>query len=96
MRVYLCVTKISINKEIMNPRGNGARKGGVGGQRKGVQEMMSIHCIHVRNVNERSISLFSYNSRLFARVLFNDGVALHRAAVVTDLLAQAVTQGGKP
>lgn len=29
-------------------------------------------------------------------MLFNDGVALHRAAVVTDLLAQAVTQGGKP
>lgn len=36
------------------------------------------------------------NSRLFARALFNGGVALHRAAVVTDLLAQAVTQGGKP
>lgn len=35
-----------------------------------------------------------HNSRLFARVLFNNGVALHGAAVVTDLLAQAVTQGG--
>lgn len=30
-----------------------ARKGGGGGQRKGVQEMMSLHCIHVRNVNEK-------------------------------------------
>lgn len=51
--VCFCVTMISIKEEVMNPRGNGARKGGGGGQRKGVQEMMSLHCIHVRNVNEK-------------------------------------------
>lgn len=47
MSVYLCVTIISIKEEVMKLRGNEARKGGVGGQRKGVQEMMSIHYNHV-------------------------------------------------
>lgn len=53
VRAWFCVTMISIKEEVMNPRGNGARKGGGGGQRKGVQEMMSLHCIHVRNANEK-------------------------------------------